>query len=189
MNAAHTDRTADARPDRVHRAHRVLRVAVVVGNPKAASRTATAARAVAERVAPGAAVTVVELADLAGELFDWGSERVGAAKDQVTAADLVVIASPTYKATYTGLLKAFLDRFGADELAGTPVIPVMLAAAPHHALAVEVHLRPLVVEIGGASPTRGVFLVDADVEDAATLTRRIDDWATAQAAALATITG
>ena len=41
MNAAHTDRTADARPDRVHRAHRVLRVAVVVGNPKAASRTAT----------------------------------------------------------------------------------------------------------------------------------------------------
>ena len=48
---------------------------------------------------------------------------------------------------------------------------------------------PLVVEIGGASPTRGVFLVDADVEDAATLTRRLDDWATAQAAALATITG
>lgn len=170
-------------------ARRVARIAVVVGNPKAGSRTATAALAVARRVAPGAAVTTVELADLAAELFDWRSEKVAAAKAQVLDADLVVVASPTYKATYTGLLKAFLDRFGADELAGTPVIPVMLAAAPHHALAVEVHLRPLIVEIGGATPTRGVFFVDSDVEDDATLAARLETWAQPQAAALATITG
>jgi FMN reductase len=36
----------------------------------------------------------------------------------VSAAELVVVASPTYKGTYSGLLKLFLDRFVADALRG-----------------------------------------------------------------------
>ncbi|NUS50879.1 MAG: NADPH-dependent oxidoreductase, partial [Nocardioidaceae bacterium] len=80
--------------------------------------------------------------------------------DDVGAADLVVVASPTYKASYTGLLKLFLDRFaGGTGLRGLAV-PLMLGAAPRHALAGEVHLRPLLAELGAAVPTPALFVLD-----------------------------
>ena len=53
----------------------------------------------------------IDLATVAGELFDWQSAPVRALVDRVTESQLAVIASPTYKASYTGLLKAFLDWF------------------------------------------------------------------------------
>ncbi|KAE8766093.1 NADPH-dependent FMN reductase [Georgenia thermotolerans] len=140
-------------------------VVVVVGNPRAGSRTAAAAAALGRRVAGDGEVRVVELADLAGELFDPSSPGVAAAVEAVREAAALVVASPTYKATYTGLLKAFLDRFGADALLGIPTVPLMVAGAPHHALAVETSLRPVLVEIGASMPTRGVFVLDADLAD------------------------
>ena len=85
--------------------------------------------------------------------------------DQVTRADLAVIASPTYKAAYTGLLKAFLDWFAKDQLAAVTVVPVMVGAAPEHALAVEVHLRPVLVELGASLPTRGLYVLESDLGD------------------------
>ena len=109
-------------------------VTVVVGNPKPQSRTLDVARRVAE-VAASAGMdeydTVdIDLAMVAGELFDWQSTSVRALVDQVTGSQLAVIASPTYKASYTGLLKAFLDWFARDQLAAVTVVPVMVGAAP-----------------------------------------------------------
>jgi FMN reductase len=144
------------------------RVAVVVGNPKPQSRTLAVARRVAQVAATAAGAANVEtveidLATVAGELFDWQSTSVRALVDQVTHADLAVIASPTYKASYTGLLKAFLDWFAKDQLAPVTVVPVMVGAAPDHALAVEVHLRPVLVELGASMPTRGLYVLESDL--------------------------
>jgi FMN reductase len=147
------------------------RVVVLVGNPKAASRTAAAGLQVAEaiaRLAPPdetAALETVELAPLAGELFQWGAPSVATAKDTVLGADLLVVASPVYKAAVPGLLKAFLDQFDRDELAGAATVPVMVGAAPIHHLAVELHLKPVLVEIGASCPTRGLFLLESQLED------------------------
>ena len=66
---------------------------------------------------------------------------------------------PTYKATYTGLLKLFLDRFATDGLRGVAV-PLMLGAGPAHALAPELTLRPVLTEIGGTT-VRGLYVVTA----------------------------
>ena len=71
-----------------------------------------------------------------------------------------MVASPTYKASYTGLLKSFLDWFGTTDLAGVTVVPVMVGAGAHHALAVEVHLRPVLVELGATLPTRGLYVTE-----------------------------
>ena len=76
-----------------------------------------------------------------------------------------MVASPTYKATYTGLLKLFLDQIGADELAGVVTVPVMVGAGAAHALAVETHLRPVLVELGATMPTRGLYLQEADLAE------------------------
>jgi FMN reductase len=141
------------------------RVGVLVGNPKPRSRTHAAALALADRL--GGADLVVDLADVAGELFDWSSTRVADLVEQVAASDLLVVASPTYKATYTGLLKSFLDRFPSEGLAGVTAVPLMLGAAPVHALAPEHGLRPLLVELGASVPTRSLFVLEAQHDDPA----------------------
>jgi FMN reductase len=52
----------------------------------------------------------------------------------VLDGDVLVVASPTYKATYSGLLKAFLDRLATGSLAGKTAVPVLLGGAPNHQL-------------------------------------------------------
>lgn len=136
----------------------------VVGNPRPKSRTYDAAQVVAEQLTGHGPDLSFDLAEFGAGLLDWSDPDVSAAVEQVQAASLVVVASPTYKATYTGLLKLFLDRFGAGSLAGTTAIPLMLGGDWRHSLAPEVFLKPVLAEIGASTPTRGLFLLDSDAE-------------------------
>lgn len=157
-------------------------IAVVVGNPNPGGRTTKGGQAVAAAIAAdGDSVETYELADVASKLFEWENADVSALTAKVAAADIVVVASPTYKATYTGLLKAFLDNYGNDGLAGCAAVPVMVGAAPNHALALEVHLRPLLVELGATVPSRGLYLLE-DQMDA--LDEVVGAWAAAAVPAL-----
>jgi FMN reductase len=149
-----------------------LATTVVVGNPKANSRTLAAAvelghilSVAAAGAEPAAQPGVVDLSALGPYLFSWGHPEVAAAVATVMSADLLVVASPTYKAAPTGLLKAFLDQFAHDALAGRATVPVMVGGAPDHALAVETQLRPVLIEIGGSCPTRGLYLLESDLGD------------------------
>ncbi|MGC4108851.1 MAG: NAD(P)H-dependent oxidoreductase [Nocardioides sp.] len=143
------------------------RVAVVVGNPKAASRTLAAARYVAQTVVDHEPDLVLDLADLGPRLLDWADPEVARLVADVGDADLVIVASPTYKATYTGLLKLFLDRFaGGTGLAGVAV-PLMLGGGPTHALAPELTLRPVLTELGASVPVRGLYVLDSQHDDPA----------------------
>jgi FMN reductase len=85
--------------------------------------------------------------------------------DNVRGCALAVVASPTYKASYTGLLKSFLDWFSTTDLEGVTVVPVMVGAGLQHALAVEVHLRPVLVELGATLPTRGLYVTESQLPD------------------------
>jgi FMN reductase len=139
-------------------------IAVVVGNPKPQSRTLAAATHVARELA-GEPDLVVDLADLGPVLLDWADPHVTDLVKQVGGADLVVVASPTYKAAYTGLLKLFLDRFaGGTGLSGLAV-PLMLGGSPAHSLAPELTLRPVLTELGGTVPGRGLYVVDSRHDD------------------------
>jgi FMN reductase len=157
-----------------------LRITTIVGNPRVGSRTRLAADAVAGSLAKlaqdaGREVEqqVVELAELMGELFAFPSEAADAAVARAQSSDLLVVASPTYKATYTGLLKAYFDRFGSGSLAGVVAIPLMLGGAPVHALAVDCHLHPLLLEIGASCPTRGLFILESELEQLDTV---VETW-------------
>jgi FMN reductase len=145
------------------------RIAVITGNPKPASRTHSVALAVAEALArelPGAETRpVIDLARHAPRLFDWADEELTGLTAQVAAADVAVFASPTYKASYTGMLKAFLDRYGNNGLAGVTAVPVMTGGWPGHLLAVEVHLRPVLVELGATVPARGLYVTEPELAD------------------------
>jgi FMN reductase len=162
-----------------------VRIVAVVGNPRPASRTHGLARTLAAelaRVVPGATVEEVDLAGLGPRVLDQADAAASAATELVLAADLLVVASPTYKATYSGLLKAFLDRLGTGSLAGKTAVPVLLGGAPNHQLAVDVHFTPLLLELGAAVPVRGLFVLESEVDGFASFAAT---WAAAHGPALA----
>ena len=145
-------------------------IAVVTGNPKPNSRTHGVAQAVADALAKeiGESSTdrlVIDLAEHAPSLFDWSAAELSRLTAEVAAADVAVFASPTYQAAYTGLLKAFLDRYGSNGLAGVTAGPVMTGGWPGHLLAVEVHLRPVLVELGATVPARGLYVTEPELAD------------------------
>jgi FMN reductase len=139
--------------------------AVVVGNPKPGSRTLHAARYVAEELTGSQPTLVVDLAEHTHELLTWTDGSVDELVRQVASSGLVVFASPTYKATYTGLLKLFLDRVPGDGLRGVTAVPLMLGAAWTHALAPEVHLRPTLAELGAHVPARSLYVLESSFDD------------------------
>src|SRR3954452_8679201 len=141
-----------------------VRTAVVVGNPRPGSRTLAAATTVVRRLTDADPELTVDLATLGAGLLDWRDAGVGAFVDQVGAAELVVVASPTYKATYTGLLKLFLDRFASGTGLRGVAVPLMLGAGPLHALAPELSLRPLLTELGAVVPVRGLYVLDTQYD-------------------------
>jgi FMN reductase len=147
-------------------------VAVVVGNPKPRSRTYQAAHLVAEKLAGRPPELSVDLADLGAALLDWSDSAVADLVAAVQASDLAVVASPTYKATYTGVLKLFLDRIPGGGLAGVTAVPLMLGGHWRHALAADLLLKPVLVELGATCPTRGLFLLESEYAGGETL----DSW-------------
>ncbi|ADG88320.1 FMN reductase [Thermobispora bispora] len=151
-------------------------IVTLVGNPRAQSKTRAVAVEAAEAIGRHtglAAEEVVDLSAIAPQLFSPGpSPGVEAALELVAGASVLVVASPTYKASYTGLLKAFLDRLPPNALSGTVALPLLVMGDPRHALAVELHLRPVLVELGATVPTPGLAVVEAELPDLADLLKR-----------------
>lgn len=150
-----------------------MRVSVVVGNPKPQSRTLSAGVMAARKLTSAEPNPVLDLADLGAGLLEWGNKAVAEAIEAVRQSDCVVIASPTYKGTYTGLLKLFLDQIPAGGLKDIVAFPVMLGAGPAHALAPDLLLKPVLVELGAICPAAGLYLLDKAYED----DPRFDAWA------------
>ena len=78
---------------------------------------------------------------------------------------MIVVATPVYKGSYTGLLKSFLDVLRPQALAGAVVVPVTVSAAPSHKLLADQHLRPVLAELGASVPVPGSILEERDLED------------------------
>lgn len=161
--------------------HRPAPVVVLSGNPRPGSRTTSFATALASEVArtlelaPDAtpdgaldavaeAVDVIDLAALPSDGPHAAQARSGAAA-AVQAARVLIVASPTYKASYTGLLKSFLDQLPPSALSGIVAVPLMTAGAPGHSLAADVHLRPVLLELGAWTPTAAVVALEPDLAD------------------------
>ncbi|WP_067169209.1 NADPH-dependent FMN reductase [Microtetraspora niveoalba] len=147
-----------------------MTIVTLVGNPRAGSRTLDAAvrasEAVAARIGAAEPPEIVDLAGLAPHLFGpQPSASLEIALELVLDADVLVVAGPTYKGAYTGLLKAFLDRLPHRALEGTFALPLLVMGDPKHSLAVEVHLRPLLVELGAIVPTPGLALLESRIPD------------------------
>jgi FMN reductase len=149
-----------------------MRTAVIVGNPKAKSRTLEAGVLVAKKLTGAEPDLTLDLIELGPALLEFGNAKINEAIEAVRRCNVIVCASPTFKATYTGLLKLFLDQIPNDGLAGITAFPVMLGAGPAHLLAPDLLLKPVLVELGAICPMVGLYLIDKNfAEDP-----RLDAW-------------
>lgn len=86
-------------------------------------------------------------------------DAVGAVRD----ADALVVATPVYQSSYSGLLKVFLDLLPQFALRGKTVLPLATGGSPAHVLAVDYALRPLLSSLGAAHVTPGWFVPSAHI--------------------------
>lgn len=160
-------------------------IVVLSGNPRPASRTVSVATGMAEslsRFLPTSSLDVIELAEFGSRVLDANDQDIAAARARVADATVLIVASPVYKGSYTGLLKAFMDGYGPRSLEGVIAVPVIVAGSPTHAsLAAHVHLRPLLHEVGAETPL-GVFTVlDAEIADAVARAEIVAQWTAGRA--------
>jgi FMN reductase len=139
-----------------------MHTAVVCGNPRPKSRTLEAALFVAERLSGSQPEVVLDLIDIAPHLLGWGDSVGAQAVADVQQCQVAVFASPTYKGAYTGLLKLFLDLVPTDGFNGLIAFPLMLGAALGHAMAPDLLLKPVLVELGASCPSKGLYLLETD---------------------------
>ena len=160
-----------------------MKTVVVVGNPKPNSRTRDAAVRLSALLG-GAYPEVIEVSELGTGLLGWGDATVKAAVKEVAGAHFAVFASPTFKATYSGLLKLFLDQFDTGEgLRGVTAVPLMLGAGATHALAPDLLLRPVLAELGATTPAPGLYQLDSTYTEDGTAEEYVRRWGPYLAAA------
>lgn len=154
------------------------KIVTIIGNPKLQSKTSKIAIEISEQLVERlkrkeelVEHDVLELAPISSKLFEWGNEEVQQSIVKISQSDMVVVASPTYKATYTGLLKAFMDQIPQGGLNGKIAIPVMVGAAPQHHMAVDVFLTPLLMELGANCPLRGIYVLESKIDNLSELVK------------------
>jgi FMN reductase len=93
------------------------------------------------------------------------SAEVDEAVALASSATTLVVATPVYRATYAGALKAFFDRFPTDALRGTAVVLCATAGSRDHYLSLDTGGRALIASLGGWTVPTVVYGVSADFED------------------------
>ena len=140
---------------------------LIAGSPSERSRSASLLDAVAQRLqVRGALVDRIHIRDLSPQallLADFGHPTVVSAIDQVADASVLVVATPVYKAAYSGVLKVFLDLLPQTALKGKTVLPLATGGNPHHMLALDYALRPVLQSLGAKSILPGIYATDSQV--------------------------
>lgn len=78
----------------------------------------------------------------------------------IERAQGVVVATPVYKASYTGVLKSFLDLLPQFGLTGKVILPLATGGTLAHVLAIDYGLRPVLSALGAQHVVSGLFILD-----------------------------
>ena len=144
-----------------------MTVLLVAGSPTNPSRSAALLDAVEQRLElRGVEVERLHIRDLSPQallLADVGHPTISRAVAQVARARTIVVATPVYKAAYSGVLKVFLDLLPQTALKDKLALPLATGGSPHHMLALDYALRPVLQSLGAAQIMPGIYATDAQV--------------------------
>ncbi|MFG2653455.1 NADPH-dependent FMN reductase [Streptomyces sp. NPDC048436] len=139
----------------------------VSGSPSATSRTARLLRHLDGWLADqGHSVVPLDVRTLPPEALlgaDFGHPAIVRAAELFAQADGIVVGTPVYKASYSGLLKSLLDLLPQYALAGKTVLPLATGGSTAHVLAIDYALRPVLSSMGAAHIVQGWFVLDRHI--------------------------
>jgi FMN reductase len=142
----------------------VSSVVVISGSPSRTSKTQRVAEYLARRLlTAGEEVEHLRLRRLPAEPLlaaDPRNPAIAHALAQVARADGIVLATPTYKAAYSGLLKVFLDLLPQFGFVGKAVLPLSTGGSIAHVLALDYALRPVAQSLGARHVVQSFFVLD-----------------------------
>jgi FMN reductase len=84
---------------------------------------------------------------------------------RIETADLLVVASPVYRASFTGLFKHLFDFIDQYALVDTPVLLAASGGSERHALIIEHQFRPLFAFFQALTLPVGIYAHDSDFTD------------------------
>ncbi|HSI56469.1 MAG TPA: NADPH-dependent FMN reductase [Ideonella sp.] len=155
-----------------------MKIVGISGSPTRPSRSTALLRAAMRAVSGGAAHTVeIQVRDLPAQALlhaDTQNAVISLAIAQVAQADLVLVATPIYKAAYSGVLKSFLDLLPQDALRGKTVLPLAVGGSPGHLLALDYALKPLLSALGARHALDAVYATDSQFVADEVLGYRVD---------------
>jgi FMN reductase len=141
------------------------RVLGIAGSPSDPSRSSALLRLALEELSSlGLGTQTIDLHRLPAEALLSARTRdpaIAEALGAVCSASIVVVATPIYKAAYSGLLKTFLDLLPQDALDGKIVLPLATGGSMGHLLAVDYALRPVLGALGCRHVLNAVYATDA----------------------------
>lgn len=144
-----------------------MSVLLIAGSPSHTSRSATLLESVGKRLAKHQVeVTQLQIRELDAQALvhaDFAHPSIVRAVKKVADAKVVVIATPVYKAAYSGVLKVFLDLLPQTGLKGKTVLPLATGGSPHHMLALDYALRPVLQALAAKQILPGIYATDAQV--------------------------
>lgn len=144
------------------------RVVAIAGSPSHPSRTygvVEYANTLLQQ--EGLQTDIISVRDLPAEDLIFGRYDSASLKQPIALieqADALLIATPIYKAAYTGVLKAFLDLLPQKALAGKVILPIATGGTIAHLLAIDYTLKPVLSELGARNVLGGVYAVDKQIQ-------------------------
>jgi FMN reductase len=143
-------------------------VLLIAGSPSESSRSAALLDAVSVQLArrSGLKVEQLNIRELPAQallLAEWGHLEIVKALAQVQRARAIVVATPVYKAAYSGVLKVFLDLLPQTALKEKTVLPLATGGSPNHMLALDYALRPVLQSLSARQILPGVYATDAQI--------------------------
>jgi FMN reductase len=135
-------------------------------------------------------IETIEVRDHAHDLTNnlltgFPSAELREVLDTVAAADALIVVSPTFSASYSGLFKTFFDVLDDQALAGKPVLLAATGGTERHSLVLDFALRPLFAYLKALPVPTGIYAASTDWgPNAASLRPRISQAASELVAAL-----
>lgn len=106
---------------------------------------------------------------------NYASGEILKVNEQVAKADIIVVITPIYKASYSGILKTYLDLLPQKALAGKRIIPIAVGGSLGHLLAIEYALKPVLSVLGATEIFNTVYVLDRQIERLEAEGYRIDE--------------
>lgn len=138
---------------------------IINGSPNPASRLTGVIqyveRQLIQRERYGGLISVASLPAEALIFGRYDSPHIVQANALIESAGAVIVASPVYKASYTGALKTYLDLLPQKGLAGKIVAPIFIGGSLAHLLAIDYAFKPVAMALGARHFASSVYAVDS----------------------------